>query len=195
VKVPPTQEQVFAQLVDAERQAGWLAACEEKSRHLVVTRELVDVLTEQLADWGPGPVLEVCAGGGELAAALRDRGVNLIATDTHPPAGSPVTPLDAAAALARFRPAAVIGSFVPVDGNVDQAVLADPGVKNYLVIGARLGGLLGSPHLWSVCGWTAAPLPEITRTLITRHDVWLGEGRGVLQRGEAWLFQQSGKEK
>jgi hypothetical protein len=195
VNAQVTEQQAFAELVEAERQAGWLAACEKKGRHLVVTQELVTVLAEQLGPLSRGPVLEVCAGRGELAAALQDRDVDLVCTDTDPPAGSPVIRLDAFAALARFQPTTVVGSFVPVDSGIDQAVLADQAVKFYLVLGARLSGQLGSPQLWSACGWTATPLPQVTEALVTRHDVWLGEGRGILRRGEAWLFRRAGKVK
>ena len=31
---------------------------------------------------------------------------------------------------------------------------------------------------------------SVTDALITRHDVWLGEGRGILRRGEAWLLER-----
>jgi hypothetical protein len=99
--------------------------------------------------------------------------------------------LEAAGALARFQPRRVIGCFVPEDANVDEAVLATPSVEQYLVIGARLNGQLGSPRLWSAEGWQRVPLPDVTRRLVTRHDVWLGGGRGVLRRGEAWLVRRT----
>jgi len=186
-----TRDDALAELAAAERGEGWLAACEQAGRYLVITRELADALAHLVAALEPGSVLEVCAGRGELAAALRERGMTVVATDVDPPAGSAVVRLDAAGALERFRPRTVIGSFVPADAAVDEAVLAVPSVRHYLVIGARLNGQLGAPRLWSARGWRPVPLPGVTRLLVTRHDVWLGDGRGVLGRGEAWLFRRS----
>jgi len=184
------ESQILAQMAAAERDAGWLAACEEAGRHLLVTDELAEAVARLLQALAPGNVLELCAGRGELAAAVRRHGIEVAATDADPPTGSEVLRLDAAAALAHLRPRTVIGCFVPVDSRVDRAVLAAPPVDNYLVIAARINGQLGSSGLWSAAAWEARPLPQLTGCVITRHDTWLGEGRGVLRRGEAWLFQR-----
>lgn len=189
--VSATQDEALADLAAAERGEGWFAACERAGRYLVVTRGLADALARLLSALGPGPVLEVCAGRGELAAALRERGIDLVTTDAAPPACSAVVRFDAVEALERFQPRTVIGCFVPAGTAVDEAVLGAPSVQQYLVIGARLNGQLGTSRLWSARGWQTEPLPEVTRLLLTRHDVWLGEGRGVLGRGEAWLFRRT----
>ena len=97
-----------------------------------------------------------------------------------------------AQALRQYQPATVLGCFVPFDSDVDRAVLASPCVQSYLVLGARLNGQLGSRELWETPGWSAIRLPRVARWMITRHDVWLGAERGVLQHGEAWLFRRSG---
>jgi hypothetical protein len=188
--VEVTQKHVLAELIAAEREAGWLAACEQAGRHLIGTRELTEALAELLQGFSPGPLLEVCAGQGELAGVLRQYGIHMVATDADPPAGSNVMRLDAVAALARFQPRTVVGCFVPIDSEVDQTVFSTGCVDRYLVIAARINGQLGSSRLWSAADWKAVPLPQISRCLITRHDTWLGESRGVLQRGEAWLFER-----
>lgn len=184
------QEDVLTDMIAAEREAGWLAACEQAGRHLIVTRELTEAVAKLMRTFLPGPVLEVCAGGGELSVALRQHGVALVSTDAEPPAGSDVVPLDAVDALARFQPRTVIGCFVPIDSDIDRTVLAARSVERYLVIAARINGQLGSSGLWSAADWNPSPLPDISRQLITRHDTWLGDDRGVLQRGEAWLFER-----
>ena len=188
--MPATQQQVLTDLTAAERDAGWLAACEEAGCHLVVTRELAEAVAELVRTLSPGPVLEVCAGCGELAAAVRRQGIDLTAADADPAAGSDVLRLDAAAALARIEPRMVIGCFVPVDSRVDQSVLATPSVEYYLVIAARINGQFSSSLDRSSRGWEACPLPEIARWVVTRHDTWLGEGRGVLRRGEARFYRR-----
>ncbi len=103
--------------------------------------------------------------------------------------------MSAEAALRRFQPAVVLGVFVPHDAGVDEAVLACPSVRHYMIINARIGGVLGSPSLWSAPGWKSEPLEDIRRWVITRHDVWLGHAGekdgGVLHHGEAWHFART----
>jgi hypothetical protein len=114
-----------------------------------------------------------------------------VATDADPPARSGVEPASADEALRRYRPTVVLGCFCPVDAPVDAAVLGFPSVRHYVVLGARIGGLFGSEGLLENADWTAEPLEEVTRWLLTRHDVWLGgPGRRLLRHGEAWHFRR-----
>ncbi len=98
--------------------------------------------------------------------------------------------MSAPAALCHFRPAVVLGVFVPHDAGVDEAVLACPSVQHYVIVNARIGGAIGSPSLWNTPGWKSKPLDEVRRWMITRHDVWLGhpgqENGDILQHGEVW---------
>lgn len=182
----PTFDQGVDSTAAAERGDGWLAECEAADRFLVPTCELIEALARFLRPLG-GPVLEVAAGRGELAEALRDAGVEVLATDADSSPGSPVERRSASDALRHYRPRVVLGSFVPIDAGVDEAVLACPTVEHYVVLGARIGGLFGSPALWRNGGWTAAPAEDVARWMLTRHDVWLGRpGQPLLQHGEAW---------
>ena len=177
----------------AEAGDGWLSACEATGRFLAPCRELVDALAEHLRSLAAGPVLEVCAGGGGLAAALRRSGVAVEATDADPPPGAPVQRATALEALRRYRRKVVLGSFVPVDAGVDEAVLGFPSVRHYVVLGSRLGGELGSAALWNSAGWSAWPLKQVARWMLTRHDVWIGPSHGqILRHGEAWHFARGG---
>jgi hypothetical protein len=180
-------------LIAAEQGPGWLDECDDAGRFLAVSQELVDTLARALRRFaGSGPVLEVCAGSGELARSLVALGVRLQATDAEPSQGAAVLRLSARAALHRFRPAVVLGVFVPHDAGVDEAVLACPTVRHYVVVNARLGGTLGSPALWATPGWRFEPLDDVRRCVLTRHDVWLGpahpQNGDILRHGEAWHF-------
>lgn len=181
---------LLAEVEAAERAEGWLARCEERGVFLEPAPSLLDALAVVLRGLGGGPVLEVCAGDGALADGLRRRGVRIHPTDAAPPpaGGAVVERLDAAEALRRHRPRVVLGSFVPVDAGIDRAVLDAPSVQHYLVLGARVGGVLGSAALWSTDGWRAEPLREVARWMVTRHDGWIGAGLPLLARGEAWLL-------
>jgi hypothetical protein len=183
-------------LIAAEQGSGWLDECDEAGRFLAVSRELVEALARALRRCaGSGPVLEVCAGSGELARALTALGVDVRATDAESPKRPEVLCLSAPAALHRFEPAVVLGVFVPYDAGVDEAVLACPSVRHYVIVNARIGGALGSPSLWTAPGWRSEPLDDIRRWVLTRHDIWRGHaGRDsdlVLQHGEVWHFTRT----
>ena len=183
-------ESALDAIAAAERGEGWLVACDQARRYLLPCREFVAVLAGLLRRL-PGPALEVCAGDGELARMLRAEGVDMIASDSAPVVGGGVERAPADEALARYRPAVVLGSFVPFDSGVDRQVLCFPTVRHYLVLGARIHGLFGSSALWESPGWSAEPLEFLTRWMLTRHDVWLGApGRPILQHGEAWHLKR-----
>lgn len=185
-----------ARLRAAEADGGWLDACDDAGRFLAVSRELAEGLASALRRWaGSSPVLEVCAGSGVLARSLAALGARVQATDANPPEGSKVLRMSARAALSHFRPAVVLGVFVPHDAGVDEAVLACPSVQHYVIVNARIGGALGSPSLWHMPGWTSEPLAEVRRWVLTRYDVWLGHprqgGGDILQHGEVWHFART----
>ncbi|MCX8035654.1 MAG: hypothetical protein N3D11_01110 [Candidatus Sumerlaeia bacterium] len=193
----PTFEACLHEIEAAEEGCGWLSACEEAGRFLLLSRELIAALSGLLRSLTPGRILEVCAGRGELAEALAATGVHIVATDSHVSGSSArrqrtVVRLSASEALRRYRPAVVLGAFVPFDSGVDAAVMACDSVLHYVVLGARVGGLLGSAMLWQNPNWGAEPMPEISRWMLTRHDVWLGGAeRKILQHGEAWVFRRA----
>ena len=173
------------EIAAAEQGDGWLSACERDGRFLIPTEQFVEALGQFLRRLEAGPVLEVCAGGGELAAALRATGVPVAATDADPPSGAAVVRASAEEALRRYRPVVVLGCFVPVGAGVDPLVLGFPSVRHYVVLGARVGGVLGSPLLWRHPSWTAEPIEPLTRWMLTRHDAWI-DRQTILRCGEAW---------
>ncbi len=190
----PTFRSQLDRIAAAERGDGWLSVCEESGRFWVPTREFVAALAELLRSSGEGPIVEVCAGSGELAIALGAAGVEVVPTDTDPPQGSGTVRTSAEEALRRYRPAVVLGSFIPFDAGVDEEVMRFPSVRHYVVLGARIGGLFGSNALWDNPHWAAEPLEEIGRWMLTRHDVWLGlPDKPLLQHGEAWHLKRIGK--
>lgn len=184
-----TYESQLEEIAAAERGDGWLSACERDDRFLVPTAQLVDALGEFLRRLEAGPVLEVCAGGGELAGAMRATGVPIVATDADPPSGSTVVRISAQQSLRRYRPVVVLGCFVPVDAGVDRLVLGFPTVRHYVVLAARVGGLLGSAELWRHPDWSAEPIEPLTRWMLTRHDAWI-DRRTILRCGEAWHLRR-----
>jgi len=188
----PTFDSQLEEIAAAERGDGWLDVCEQESRFLTPTRELVAAVYEFLRSLGDGSILEVCAGGGELAEAMGAAGVRVVATDADPPGGSRVIRASADEALRRYRPAVVLGCFVPVDSGVDELVMTFPSVRHYVVLGARIGGLFGADALWNHPSWTRKPLEQVSRWMLTRHDVWLGtRQQPVLRHGEAWHFKRN----
>jgi len=188
----PTFDWCVGEIAAAERGDGWLASCVEADRYLLLASEFVGAVAARLSAISTGSRVEVCAGRGKLAAALARYGIEVIAIDVDPPAGCGVLRVSAEDALQRWHPRVVLGCFVPSDARVDEVVLACPSVRHYLVLGARVGGELGSARLWRAPGWTRRPLAEISRWMLTRHDVWTGQaGCPIVQHGEAWCFSRS----
>lgn len=191
----PSFESRLDEIAAAERDAGWLSACADADQFLAVNRQLVTSLVGWLRGVNEQPIVEVCAGRGELAEALAAGGLPLVPTDADPPASSSVLRASAEEALRQYRPVVVLGCFVPIDVGVDEVVLGCPWVRHYLVLGARVGGAFGSASLWKAPGWTSQPLYQLSRWMLTRHDVWTGLRQPpILPHGEAWCFsrRQSG---
>lgn len=188
----PSYEDVLAEFTAVEQQDGWLARCADRRQYVARNREFVLELAGSLRACGSGPVLEVCAGDGRLAECLRQSGVDVIATDAAPPArrAGSVARLTAAEALAAYRPRVVLGGFVPAGAGVDDLVFGAPSVVEYVVLNARIWGEFGSASLWTGARWTALPLDQVSRWMISRHDVWLGDDVAPLHRGEAWRFSR-----
>ena len=101
--------------------------------------ELVKALARLVGD---RPALEIAAGDGTLSRFLAAQGVAIRATDdqswshavTYPP---DVERLDAAAALRRHAPRAVLCSFPPPGNAFERQVFATAGVELYVVVTTR----------------------------------------------------------
>lgn len=191
-----------------EEDGGWLTDCIEANRYLAVNREVVaalgQILTMLQADLGTkaheSPIVEVCAGSGLLAAALRAEGHDVCPTDAKAPPNEhgvdepkhEVVVASAAEAVARFHPAVVLGVFVPEDGSIHETVLNCSAVGAYVVLGGAAGGESAFAGLIDrVAGWTVARLPAVQQWMITRHDFVVDASQGPLvRRGEAWLLRR-----
>lgn len=191
VELLPSYDDVLSRVAVAEHGSGWLAQCDETGQYVALNRQFVDALASVLLSINPNGsrVLEVCAGGGALASALRSRGVDMIATDVNPPIGAQeVVSLSTAIALKAYRPSVVLGSFVPVDARVHEAVLGNDTVQAYVVLGAQTGHEYGTGLPRLPAGWVCRPLPLVTSYFVCRHDVWLGNKRPLLKKGLASLL-------
>lgn len=91
---------------------------------------------------GGRPALEIAAGDGTLSRFLAARGVDVRATDDHSWRHAVAYPadverLDAAEALRRHRPRAVLCSFPPPGNGFERRVFTTPGVELYVVVTTR----------------------------------------------------------
>ncbi|WP_238008674.1 hypothetical protein KZZ52_47280 [Dactylosporangium sp. AC04546] len=118
-----------------------------------------------------GPILETGAGTGYWAALLRERGVDVVATDAAPPdAGgsrfhppgptwSPVERLDGVAAVRRHRDRTLLLCWPPPDDDAaGHAVLLAYRGDTLLYVGGDAGGPTGTARLHEELArhWTAA---------------------------------------
>jgi hypothetical protein len=177
---------------DAEVRAA-LAACGTGAAQLVPlrwaeghfvhqfwTREFVDALAVFLVGLEAAPLVEVGAGRGELSRWLRERGVPLVATDDGSwldgrldwPRGLPddVLPFVYEAALAHYRPAVVVCSWMPLGQDWTPAFRACPSVRHYLLIGEGPGGCTGTPESFAAPPpWRGESLRDLARHGLTRN--------------------------
>jgi hypothetical protein len=103
------------------------------------TRELV---AELVALAGSRSCLEIGAGDGTLTRFLKQKGVQVSATDNHGWNNSVSYPdwvvkLDACAALNQYKPEVAICSWPPAQNDFEHCVFETPSVQLYIVIGSR----------------------------------------------------------
>lgn len=110
-----------------------------KGIYCFYSRALIDALAEMIASRS---CLEIGAGDGTLTRFLKDRGVQITATDNHGwnnaidyPAW--VIKLDAREALADYAPEVAICSWPPSQNDFERHVFNTPSVQLYIVIGSR----------------------------------------------------------
>lgn len=172
---------------------SWLEFCERHGIFQLLTREYVKILAAHLKPLAPRRVLEVGAGGGRLAAALRTHALNVVATDPGgwPGVASPtwVEQMGTAEALARHDPDLVIGAWLPADTPSHRQVLSSPGVRWYCVIDHEQNGVVGAEMLADTPGWAATRLADADRWALTRWDCLSEITHGeLIQHGVTLLF-------
>lgn len=110
-----------------------------KGIYCFYSRELIEALAGMIASRS---CLEIGAGDGTLTRFLKDRGVELTATDNHGWSQAVQYPewvakLDAREALAAYAPEVVICSWPPSQNDFERHVFDTPSVQLYIVIGSR----------------------------------------------------------
>lgn len=161
----PMNAALDARLADPGTRAGFVPVCRARGLFHIPTVEFVTSLARTLARL-PGPSVEIGAGRGILARAVRAAGVPLIATDDGSwwPDGLPddVARCDLAAALDRFQPGTVLCVWPPRGADWPAQFRAAPSVRAYLLIGDGPHGLTGSGATWnSASGWRRSSLPAL----------------------------------
>ena len=110
-----------------------------KGIYCFYSRELIVELAGLI---GTRPCLEIAAGDGTLSRFLAGAGIQITPTDDYSwkhAIGYPETVLrlDAAQALDRYRPQAVVCSWPPPTNHFERAVFSSKNVELYIVIGSR----------------------------------------------------------
>jgi hypothetical protein len=153
----PTNAALDARLADPGTRAGFVAVCRARGIYHLPTVEFVTALTRILKQL-PGPWLEVGAGRGDLARALRAAGVPITATDDgawwSDPLPDDVGPYAALAALTRYQPGTLLCVWPPRGTDWPALFRAIPSVRAYLLVGDGPRGMTGDTVSWSGApGW------------------------------------------
>lgn len=161
----PTNAALDVRLRDPATRAGFVPICRARGIYHLPTAEFVTALTAMLRCL-PGPWLEVGAGQGDLARAVRERGVPIVATDDGTwwpdPLPDDVARGDVTTALLRYRPGTLLCVWPPRAADWPALFRACPTVRAYLLVGERPGGMTGTPAAWSGArGWRRQWLPHL----------------------------------
>lgn len=147
-----------------------LSYCNTFGIYQILNREFNDALAEEIKELGLRPVLEVGAGDGELAAALRRRGIDLAAVDDYTEPLRERTNrnrhlperMDYREALDIYKPQLVLCSWMPGGEDWTESFRAAGSVRAYILIGddesilcteprGWRSRVLKGPNKWSLC--------------------------------------------
>lgn len=160
----PTNAALDARLADPATRAGFVAVCRAAGIYHLPTVEFVSALARILKRL-PEPWLEVGAGRGGLARALRAAGVPITATDDGAWWLDPLPPdVERCAitdALQCYQPRTTLCVWPPRGTNWPALFRAAPSVRAYLLIGDGPRGMAGDAASWeSAAGWRRRALPQ-----------------------------------
>ena len=116
------------------------------------SEEFIEHVVESIKKLNAHKIIEIGAGDGYLSLFLKERGIDIIATDDY---SRPyidrqphVEKLDHKSALEKYNPDLVVISWEEYKGTYSIDVLEYPSVKCLLWIGEEPGGCTGSKELW-----------------------------------------------
>lgn len=142
------------------------AYCEHYGVFEFFTADYVDALASLL----DGKILEVGAGDGMLTQHLRDRGLNVVATDDKSwRIPSTVEELSCRAALQKYEPSHVLASWMPDGDDWTKDMRATPSVQKIVLI----GDTEATGHQWHTWG-RGDGTPDYMRDGFDMHQVNLG---------------------
>ncbi len=150
--------------------------CFQSGIHNMYNAEFVDALASELEKIGEFPIVEVCAGSGKLAYHLRERGINVLATDDYSwnqikRDEKFVEKLSHKEALEKYKPKVVIAAWIHFyDSQIGKDILNYPTVNYFINIGEE--GWI-SAETWSIVNYkgfeTPVPLKDVEKYSIERN--------------------------
>lgn len=152
--------------------------CDQFGIYQILNKEFNDALAREIKALGLKPVLEVGAGCGDLARALRRRGIEIHAVDSYmeqlPERASQLTDLpekmDYKTAMDKYQPELIICSWMPRGEDWTPDFRACPSVKAYILIG-EVDGNCGTKEMYGdYPGWQNRVLKEPNKWSLCRLD-------------------------
>ncbi|MGI8855487.1 MAG: hypothetical protein ACR2JW_07035 [Thermomicrobiales bacterium] len=187
----PTNAALDARLADPGTRAGFAALCRARGIYHFPTVEFVAALTALLRRL-PAPYVEVGAGQGDLARAIRADGLPIVASDDgtwwSDSLPDDVARCDLSTALARYRPTSVLCVWPPRATDWPALFRAASTVQSYLLIGDGPRGMTGNVAAWEDApGWRHRWLPHLAALGRCRLDAdgALHTRALLVRRGEA----------
>mgnify|MGYP003885803469 CR=1 FL=1 len=145
----------------------WLGFCKDQGLYNVYNTEFVDALAREIKRLKDSPIVEICAGRGELSYQLKKRGIDIKPTDDYSGRLSKeglVERLSHKRALEKYKPRVVLAAWIPHQV-IRFDVLDYPTVRYFIDIGEST---------WMPCGicdkWDRIYLENLDEYSICRLD-------------------------
>ncbi|MCD6590594.1 MAG: hypothetical protein J7K72_01335 [Candidatus Aenigmarchaeota archaeon] len=153
----------------------WFKFCNENDIYNVYNIEFVNALADEIKKLNLAPVAEICAGNGKLSYHLRERGIDIIATDDYSFTfierdEKLVERLSHRETLEKYKPRIVVAAWIPFGSEIELEILKNPHVKHLIVIGDRK--CCGSQACYKSLRNLAKPrlLKDVTQYSLCRSD-------------------------
>lgn len=183
-----------------EQEDGWIDWCIENNVFHFYTEEYSEALSIELnnADeslreeprglFYSNKIIEIGAGSGLLSLGLQRHKTDILPTDIKPKSKF-VEKLSAIEALQKYKPAIVVGAWLPFDANIELEILGYESVKYFFYICQFVNGIAGNEKTWRSSGWDIRPLLDADKFSISRYDFINPKGE-IVKHSKTFLFKK-----
>ncbi len=196
----PSYNQAKTFFSSLEHEDGWIDWCIENNIFHFYTKEYSEALSKELNKavqslreeprglFYLDKIIEIGAGSGLLCRELQRHKADILPTDVKPKSKF-VEKLSAVEALEKYKPAIVVGAWLPFDANIELKILSYESVKYFFYICQSVNGIAGNEKIWRISGWDVYSLQDADKFSISRYDFTNHEGE-IVKHSKTFLFRK-----